>query len=225
MSCHLKLPWSVFKYIKEVSSAEAFWWCTAMTNGLKDWTVDHPNGKNILFKGRNYIPQNTELWWDIVHSFHDHETAGHPREIGTYNAMWQNYRWPGLQTFIKNYVQGCDICQQFKLIEHPLNLLTSQQKTICQFMDLITDLLLANRYNLILVMLDQGLLKGVILSPATKKITSEDTAKLLLEGLYKQFGLPDIIISDRGPQFASKAFTELLKLLRINLVLSTAYHP
>ena len=56
-------------------------------------------------------------------------------------------------------------------------------------------------------------------------ITSEETAKLLLEGLYKRFGLPDKTISDRGPQFASKAFMELLKLLGIKLALSTAYHP
>ena len=91
-------------------------------------------------------------------------------------------------------------------------------------MDLITDLPLADRYDSVLVMVDQGLSKEVILSPCTKKITSEDTAKLLLEGLYKWFGLLDKIISNQGPQFASKAFTELLKLLEIKSALSTAYH-
>ena len=92
-------------------------------------------------------------------------------------------------------------------------------------MDLITDLPSAEGYDSILVVVDQGLSKGVILSPCNKTITSEETAKLLLEGLYKRFGLPDKIISDRGPQFASKAFTELLKLLGIKSALSTAYHP
>ena len=46
-----------------------------------------------------------------------------------------------------------------------------------------------------------------------------------MENLYKRFGLPDKIISDRGPQFTSKAFKELLKLLGIKSALSTAYHP
>ena len=72
---------------------------------------------------------------------------------------------------------------------------------------------------------DQGLSKGVILIPCSKTLTSEGTAQLLLENLYKRFGLPDKIISDRGPQFASKAFIELLKLLGIKSALSTAYHP
>ena len=74
-------------------------------------------------------------------------------------------------------------------------------------------------------MVDQGLTKGLILIPCNKTITAKGTAKLLLDNLYKRFGLPDKIISDQGPQFTSKAFIELLKLLGIKLALSTAYHP
>ena len=92
-------------------------------------------------------------------------------------------------------------------------------------MDLITDLPPADRHNSILVVVDQGLSKGVILIPCSKTLTSEGTVQLLLENLYKWFGLLDKIISDRGPQFASKAFIELLKLLGIKSALSTAYHP
>ena len=92
-------------------------------------------------------------------------------------------------------------------------------------MDLITDLPPTDGHDSILVVVDQGLSKGVILIPCSKTLTSEGTAQLLLENLYKRFGLPDKIISDRGPQFASNAFIELLKLLGIKSALSTAYHP
>ena len=64
-----------------------------------------------------------------------------------------------------------------------------------------------------------------ILIPCDKTITAEGTDKLLLNNLYKRFGLPDKIISNRGPQFASKAFVELLRLLGIKSALSTAHHP
>jgi Integrase zinc binding domain len=53
--------------------------------------------------------------------YHDHETAGHPGELETYNGIRQNYWWPGLQTFVKNYVQGCGTCQQFKINRSPSN--------------------------------------------------------------------------------------------------------
>ena len=43
---------------------------------------------------------------------------------------------------------------------------------------------------------------GIILIPCSKTITAEGTAQLLLENLYKRFGLLDKLLSDRGPQFA-----------------------
>jgi len=92
-------------------------------------------------------------------------------------------------------------------------------------MDLITDLPPVDGFDSILAMVDQGLMKGVILIPCNKMITSKQTGSLLLENLYKRFGLPDKIISDRGPQFALNSFKELLKILGIKSALSTAYHP
>jgi transposase InsO family protein len=56
-------------------------------------------------------------------------------------------------------------------------------------------------------------------------LTQEGAGQLLLDNLYKQFGLPDKMLSDRGPQFAAKAFHGLLKLFGIKLNLTTAYHP
>jgi transposase InsO family protein len=56
-------------------------------------------------------------------------------------------------------------------------------------------------------------------------ITWEGTATLLRDNLFKRFGLPDEIISDRDPRFAARAFQELLKLLNIKSNLTTAYHP
>ena len=91
---------------------------TEMTTGLEDWKLETGNYRrqNILFyKGKKYIPKDIELEQDIVKTFHDHETAGHPGEIGTYNAVQQHYWWPGLRTFVKNHVQGCGTCQQFKI--------------------------------------------------------------------------------------------------------------
>ena len=82
-----------------------------------------------------------------------------------------------------------------------------------------------DRWDSLLVVVDQGLMKGVILLPCTKTITAEQVATLLLDNLYKQFGLLDKIISDQGPQFTSQSFKELLKLLGIKLALLMAYHP
>ena len=146
-----------------------------MTVGLDDWTVDRTDGQNILFyKGKNY-KRNIGLRQEIVKTFHDHETASHPGEIGTYNAVRQHYWWPRLRTFVKNYVQGCGTCQQFKIdrsLSKPAYLPTEGAKSLRPFancsMDFITDLPPVDGHDSILVVVDQGLSKGVILIPCNK---------------------------------------------------------
>jgi hypothetical protein len=132
----------------------------------------------------------------------------------------------------KNYVQGCGICQQFKVNRSPSNpayIAIEGANNTSPFakcsMDLITDLPPVEGYDSILVVVDRGLLKGVILCPCAKTITWEGTATLLQDNLFKRFGLPDEIITDRDPRFAAHTFQELLKLLNIKSNLTTAYHP
>ena len=89
-------------------------------NTTDDWTLEKFEDRNILFyQGQNYIPLDKELRRNILKTFHNHETAGHPGELQTYNAVQQHYWWPGLGPFVKNYIQGCGICQQFKIDQNP----------------------------------------------------------------------------------------------------------
>ena len=124
------------------------------------------------------------------------------------------------------------MCQQYKINQSPshpsytlIPALTGTWPFAHCSMDLITDLPLSDSFDSILVVVNRGLTKGVILMPCNKTITTKQVANLLLEHLYKQFGLPDEFISDRGPQFAAHVFQELLRLLGITSKLSTAYHP
>jgi Integrase zinc binding domain/Chromo (CHRromatin Organisation MOdifier) domain len=164
--------------------------------------------------------------------YHDHETAGHPGELETYNRIRQNYWWSGLWMFVKNYIQGCGICQQFKInwsLSNPAYIAIEGANNTRPFakcsMDLITNLPPVEEYDSILVMVDWGFLKGVILCPCAKTRTWEGTVTLLRNNLFKRFGLLDEIISDRDLRFAAHAFQELLKLLNIKSNPTMAYHP
>jgi Integrase zinc binding domain len=89
---------------------------TSIQNDLEDWKIEEVNDqKTIFYKGKQYIPKDQELRRDILKLFHDHETAGHPGVLEMYNSVKQHYWWPGLRVFVKNYVKGCSICQQFKI--------------------------------------------------------------------------------------------------------------
>lgn len=204
-----------------------------LSEGLQDWTIEEAgNVKAVFYKGRQYIPDNLEVRREIIRKFHDHPTAGHPGELETYMQVKEEYWWPGMRTFVKNYVKGCGACQQFKINRRPTKPTLQPipgAETPEPFkqvsMDFITNLPEINGFNSILSVVDHGLTKGVILIPTRKSISAEETGQLLLDNLYKRFGLPDKIISDRGPQFAAKAHKEFLKLLDIEPSLSTAFHP
>jgi hypothetical protein len=56
-------------------------------------------------------------------------------------------------------------------------------------------------------------------------ITAEGTALLFLKEVWKYHGIPQVVASDRGPQFITRFTCELYKLLGIKLAMSTAYHP
>jgi hypothetical protein len=101
-------------------------------------------------------------------------------------------------------------------VTHPFAMVTT---------DFITDLPENNGCDSIMVMVDHDLTKGAIFIPCSKMIMALGAADLYLQHVYTWFGLPDKIISDRDPRFASRLFQELGKLLVIKLAMSTAYHP
>ncbi|SRR5258708_1076028 len=92
-------------------------------------------------------------------------------------------------------------------------------------MDLTTDLPKSEKYNSILMIVNQEYSKVAKFIPCNKLIDGPGVAQLYLTHLVPLFRLPKRIISDRDPQFASQFATHLCKALGIKQNLSTAFHP
>ncbi|EGO04443.1 hypothetical protein SERLA73DRAFT_23371, partial [Serpula lacrymans var. lacrymans S7.3] len=168
----------------------------------------------------------------IIKDHHDSLSAGHPGRLKTYQLIKKAYWWPGMMKQVEEYVKGCATCQQAKVNMHPTTvpLIPNQTPKTAEPMkylsvDFITDLPESSGYDSIMVVVDQGLSKGVILSPCHKTINALETTQIFHDSIFKQFGLHDKLISNRGPQFASEVSKELHKLLNIETALSSAYHP
>jgi len=79
-------------------------------------------------------------------------------------------------------------------------------------------------FNAILIITDQ-FTKIQQYIPAKTTWTTEDVANIYITDIWRLYGLPRHITSDRGPQFTSGFLRELNGKLNIRLRLSTAYHP
>jgi hypothetical protein len=82
----------------------------------------------------------------------------------------------------------------------------------------------SDEYNSILVTMDR-FSKMIHLIPTMTSLSSTGLAKIYKKEVWCIHGIPRRIISDRGPQFASKFMKELCKALGIERNLSMAYHP
>ena len=145
-----------------------------MQPALSDWRTDN---NLVFYKNRCYVPDNKELRRNVVAWYHNFLPVGHPGHLRTMNLVQNNYWWPGMYTFIKNYTDGCAVCQQSKINRHPTSPLLMPIKgsptgrPFAQILvDFITNLPKSHGYDSIMVMVDHGLTKGIILCSCNKTI-------------------------------------------------------
>ena len=195
-------------------------------SSLSDW---HFSDSLLYFKNGLYIP--TTARHALVSSVHASPATGHGSFFCTYTLLSRDYWWPGMSSFIHRFITGCALCQQMKVNTHPTVPPLSPLPSTCSrpfqqlSVDLITGLPPSDSFDSLLVVVDHGLSKGVILTPCNKTIDAKGVADLFFKHVFLCFGLHDALISDRGPQFASAFAVELARILGYDLKLSTAYHP
>jgi len=59
----------------------------------------------------------------------------------------------------------------------------------------------------------------------TEEMLVERLVRLFRDNVWKLHGLPESVVSDRGPQFAAELTKELNRMLGIETKLSTLFHP
>ena len=155
--------------------------------------------------------------------------GGHGGQWKTTELVTRNFWWPGVSREVKQYVKGCDVCQQNKnCMQAPAgklmpNLIPEKPWSYISA-DFITKLPLTQGYDSILVVVNK-LTKMAHFIPITEKTTVGGLARLFRDNVWKLHGLPESIISDRGLQFTVGVMRELNAMLGIDSKLSTAFYP
>jgi transposase InsO family protein len=130
---------------------------------------------------------------------------------------------------VARYVASCSICQQAKS-EHiklpgklqPLPIPPAAWHTIS--LDFIKGLPKSNKFDSILVVIDKFTKFGHFI-PVKHPFTASSIAQAFMDTVYKNHGLPQVIISNRDKIFISNFWQQLFKLADTTLNLSSSYHP
>ena len=181
-------------------------------------------------KKRIYIP--ADLHREALREYHDARPAGHPGIGAMMKKVLKHLWWPTIHRDICQYVRGCQTCQATKVNMHPTappitphDVATNPFPFKQVSVDLVTDLPPAKGCDSILTIVDQGLTKAAFFLPTNKTASSAEIAKLYHDAVYLNYGIPDAIISDRGPQFVSSFTRDLYSKSGIELKATTAYRP
>ena len=203
---------------------------TKVTEGLKSNPKDFTEVNGIVkYKELIYVPHDKELRRQIVWNHHSTPIAGHPGRHKTAELIQRNYWWPGLPGWVAKFVKECDTCQRNEPRVGPISAPLHPHKAPEQpwediSVDLIGPLPKSRGFDMIFVCVDR-LTKAVVTAPCNQGLSSEGTAHLFLNNVFKRFGWPKKVTSDRGPQFVSNFMIVLNKMTGVQGNPSTAYHP
>ncbi len=90
--------------------------------------------------------------------------------------------------------------------------------------DFVTDLPISQGNTTVLTVIDR-FSKACRLIPLPKLPTAFETAEILCNNVFRFYGLPEDIVSDRGPQFTSRVWSSFFRQLNVNISLTSGYHP
>jgi hypothetical protein len=183
----------------------------------------------LMFRGHIYVPKDRDLRRCIVEQHHDTRIAGHAGHFETLKLVSRNYWWPQMSRYIGIYVKHCDLYNRTKVqCRRPISELHPSETPEAPWdtisVDFIVELPESHGYDAIMCVID-SLTKHAHFIPTHTTINAEGTALLFLKEVWKHHGTPQVVVSDRGPQFITAFMRELYKLLGIKLAMSTAYHP
>ena len=135
----------------------------------------------------------------------------------------------GLKKSVKEHVRHCLSCSRNKpSTSKPTGLLLPLKVPKAPWssisVDFITDLPVSNGFDAIMMIVDR-FTKWAEFFPCLKTVTAKEASNIFLKEVFSRHGLPQEIVSDRGPQFVSQFFSSLTKSLGIKQCLSSAFHP
>ena len=163
----------------------------------------------------------------LLKQHHDFPIGGHPGVNRLYKKLKSLYSWKNMKESISNYVKSCVECKlnkHFPSVKTKAIITTTPIKPFdVVSIDTVGPFPLTENGNRYAVTMQCDFTKFVIIVPITDK-SSSTIAKAVVQNCILNFGPMKSIKTDQGTEYKG-VFDEICKLLSINHVCATAYHP
>jgi len=191
------------------------------------------NSKFIQIDGQEYYKEGTNLRKVIKNEVHKNKLlleahqVGHEFFLKTYDPLRRDYYWENMTKDVNLMVKTCPKCQLFRPSPFPKNSENYATPAEAPFvrvgLDLIGPLYVTNNNNQYIVVL-VDYFTGWVEAEPLKRIESKDFIKFL-STVFSRHGIPELLITDNGPQFISAQTKGFLDIYGIYMLPATPYHP
>ncbi|XP_026520930.1 uncharacterized protein K02A2.6-like, partial [Notechis scutatus] len=169
----------------------------------------------LLWGDRVVIPE--KLQGKVLKLLHE----GHPGIVRT-KALARSYAWwPGMDKEIEAWVARCSRCQETRP-NPPAAPILEWETPRGPWSRIHIDFAGPTRGNTFLITVDAY---SNWLEVSNMKTTTTEAVTRVLNKLFATHGLPDVIVSDNGPQFTSLEFEKFLAERGIRHALTATAHP
>ena len=184
--------------------------------GTANIFVDISNGP-----ARPFVPQTwRRRVFDSMHGL------GHPGIDRTRQVIASKFVWPNMRSDVTRWARDCLDCQRAKVNRHTTPDIGNFEVPSKRFHHIHIDLVTvprSNGYSHLLTIVDR-----FSRWPTAVPIVDISTPTVMdafCHGWISTYGVPAIVTTDRGSQFTSELFQQLLRTWGIKHQMTTAYHP
>ena len=182
---------------------------------------------------RIVVPDNQDLRSRVLGLLHGTPLAGHPGAATVRLAANRQFFWKGMHGDIKDFVARCQVCQRTKKSNVPTaGPYTALPVPSSVFEVIGTDVVggfpevtFEGRAVDSILTFVCHLSRACVLVPVHNTLTSASYAELLVRHVALRFGMPKIVVSDRGSIFTSGLVSALADQLGVELRFTTSYRP
>ena len=176
----------------------------------------------LLQQPRIYVPVGwRKRMFDALHSL------AHPSGKTTLEIISRDYMCHGMKKEVLNWAKICVKCQQNKITRHTKpptkTILILQDRFTNVLVDLVGPLPKSQGFEYLLTMVDRTTRWPEAIPLEESK--AETVTRAFITGWCEHFGVSKFITMDRGVQFTSNLWTQVLEKLGIKASMTTAYHP
>jgi transposase InsO family protein len=165
---------------------------------------------------------------EMLHLHHSSHRGGHLGFYKTWRNVQNFYFWPGLRRDVGRYVQECRKCQRYKA-ERAKPAGTMEPRRMVKpwtvvSSDIIGPFPRSLRGSKYVLMFVDTCTRWPIAIPL-RSVKCQHVAQYFRTHVINEWGCPEVVITDNGPQYVGQILRRVCKLYGVRLHHTAPYHP